>query len=707
MSGKEEVETPDVTSTDKSPPHLSEESSKNDIAEKKKLKAKMSRLSTTIVREESKNKLDDGSVSPSTRRLRRRPTERGQSFIESEDEARQRARAKSKPKPVLEHKRNVFGESIYKKHPGWILMQNIQTGLRQSVGKSGELSFLDERTKLSENLSRHEKFFSTPPELPFPPEGSTLTQPHKTGLFKFKNYCPLVFGHLREKFGVDPGDYMVSLCNTIDEQGTNSLRMLPTPGKSGSLFFFSEDMKYIIKTIPKDEAKLLRYLLPYYYTHVMSHTHTLLPRFYGLHRVKPHRGSQVRFLIMGNVFQTNKKIHERYDLKGSTFGRAVTEEEVKVQKENVTYKDVDWRAKNMTISLPRDTADLFIKQLESDCQFLRSRNIMDYSLLIGIHDCNKNPKEDCTFGCELKRKNPHYARPTVEEKEEVIAAANIVVESGNVTPLLSPETPRTEGLLSPAMIPRAETSSPAPEKDDGSSGSSAESPGKLEGMSSNVEPPKASPLDHPRSATTSLVTSPSKPLQSATLRREAKTLHPTESASLGGPDDGTRLTRTRSDGSVHTTRSAPSGSNGNGFNLLKPGTYIHRKKSGVEEQIIETGGFVNNSLRRVPNENETKRIIAQTNYPLPESFLNRDGGCIFTRDDGGMTGYHSNVTYFIGIIDILMLYSIRKKMEHSYKSFRYSSDEISSVNPKDYANRFLNFIHDVVPIMEEEASTEE
>lgn len=56
----------------------------------------------------------------------------------------------------------------------------------------------------------------------------------------------------------------VSLCNTL-EDGMNALRELPTPGKSGSLFFFSHDMKYILKTIPKREAKLLRMLLPAYY----------------------------------------------------------------------------------------------------------------------------------------------------------------------------------------------------------------------------------------------------------------------------------------------------------------------------------------------------------------------------------------------------------------------------------------------------------
>lgn len=40
-------------------------------------------------------------------------------------------------------------------------------------------------------------------------EGSAETQPHKTGLFKFKDYCPLVFRHLRQKFNIDPADYLV------------------------------------------------------------------------------------------------------------------------------------------------------------------------------------------------------------------------------------------------------------------------------------------------------------------------------------------------------------------------------------------------------------------------------------------------------------------------------------------------------------------
>lgn len=47
----------------------------------------------------------------------------------------------------------------------------------------------------------------------------------------------------------------------------------------------------------------------------MENENTLLPKFFGLHRVKPHKGRQVRFVVMGNIFATHKKVHERYDLK--------------------------------------------------------------------------------------------------------------------------------------------------------------------------------------------------------------------------------------------------------------------------------------------------------------------------------------------------------------------------------------------------------
>ena len=49
------------------------------------------------------------------------------------------------------------------------------------------------------------------------------------------------------------------------------------------------------KTLRKGEEQLLLELLPKYYAHVKSNPHTLVIKFYGLHRVKPPNGSKVGF----------------------------------------------------------------------------------------------------------------------------------------------------------------------------------------------------------------------------------------------------------------------------------------------------------------------------------------------------------------------------------------------------------------------------
>jgi hypothetical protein len=54
------------------------------------------------------------------------------------------------------------------------------------------------------------------------------------------------------------------------------------PGKSGSVFFLSADDQLLVKTIRKQEARLLRALLPRYYDHMMSHPNSLLVRVMGM-----------------------------------------------------------------------------------------------------------------------------------------------------------------------------------------------------------------------------------------------------------------------------------------------------------------------------------------------------------------------------------------------------------------------------------------
>ncbi len=61
----------------------------------------------------------------------------------------------------------------------------------------------------------------------------------------------------------------------------------------------------------------------------------------------------------------------------------------------------------------------------------------------------------------------------------------------------------------------------------------------------------------------------------------------------------------------------------------------------------------------------------------------------------GIKEGHHTEEYYVGIIDILMLYSIRKRGEHAYKSLRYGKD-ISAVHPVEYSQRFQQFVVSIV-----------
>lgn len=92
---------------------------------------------------------------------------------------------------------------------------------------------------------------------------------------------------------------------------------------------------------------------------------------------------------MNNVFMTHLKIHERYDLKGSTIDRAATEKEK--QKPNPILKDLDIKT---AVYIGKEKTEKVRAQIALDCAFLEENNIMDYSLLLGVH--NTVTDEDAT-----------------------------------------------------------------------------------------------------------------------------------------------------------------------------------------------------------------------------------------------------------------------------------------------------------------------
>ncbi|CAK9157678.1 unnamed protein product [Ilex paraguariensis] len=156
---------------------------------------------------------------------------------------------------------------------------------------------------------------------------------------------------------------------------------------------------------------LLR-MLPNYHRHVRMYENTLITKFFGLHRIKPSSGQKVmrrelmtlyqsifllyynnqspllscgtleicfRFVVMGNVFCTELRIHRRFDLKGSSLGRSANKVEI---DENTILKDLDL---NYCFYLEPSWREALLKQIEIDSKFLEAQHIMDYSLLLGVH----------------------------------------------------------------------------------------------------------------------------------------------------------------------------------------------------------------------------------------------------------------------------------------------------------------------------------
>ncbi|CAD6206321.1 unnamed protein product [Miscanthus lutarioriparius] len=262
------------------------------------------------------------------------------------------------------------GQTISKGHKNYELMLQLQLGIRHSVGKSSAVPM---RALEEVDFDPGEKFWTR-----FPPEGSKVTLPHSTAEFRWKDYCPMVFRHLRKLFAVDTADYMLAICGNV------ALRELSSPGKSGSFFYLTQDDRFMIKTVKKSEVKLLIRMLNSYYNHVNRYKNSLITRFYGVHCVKPLNGQKVRFIVMGNLFCSEYQIHRRFDLKGSSYGRTADKFEDEID-ETTTLKDLDL---NFVFRLQRSWYTDLHEQLRRDCDFLESEGIMDYSFLVGVHFCD-------------------------------------------------------------------------------------------------------------------------------------------------------------------------------------------------------------------------------------------------------------------------------------------------------------------------------
>ncbi|KAL2134341.1 hypothetical protein VTI74DRAFT_396 [Chaetomium olivicolor] len=289
---------------------------------------------------------------------------------------RQKRASKRRRREIEDDDRVLVGTKVDETHANWVTAYNMLTGIRVSVSRTN--------AKLDRPLTDAD--FDVKQKSTFDIAGNELVPSAKYD-FKFKDYAPWVFRHLRALFRLDPADYLISLT------GKYILSELGSPGKSGSFFYFSRDYKYIIKTIHHAEHKFLRKILKDYYQHVKDNPNTLLSQFYGLHRVKMPYGRKIHFVVMNNLFPPHRDIHQTFDLKGSTVGRDYKEDDLE-NNPRATLKDLNWLRRKRHLELGIQKKQLFLEQLHKDVRLLQRLQIMDYSLLVGIHDLQRGNEEN-------------------------------------------------------------------------------------------------------------------------------------------------------------------------------------------------------------------------------------------------------------------------------------------------------------------------
>ncbi|XP_040402684.1 phosphatidylinositol 5-phosphate 4-kinase type-2 alpha isoform X3 [Anser cygnoides] len=152
--------------------------------------------------------------------------------------------------------------------------------------------------------------------------------------FKFKEYCPMVFRNLRERFGID-----------------------------------DQDFQFIVE----------------------CHGNTLLPQFLGMYRLTVD-GVEIYMIVTRNVFSHRLSVYRKYDLKGSTVAREASDKEK--AKELPTFKDNDFINDGQKIHIDENNKKMFLEKLKKDVEFLAQLKLMDYSLLVGIHDVERAEQEE-------------------------------------------------------------------------------------------------------------------------------------------------------------------------------------------------------------------------------------------------------------------------------------------------------------------------
>ena len=585
------------------------------------------------------------------------------------------------------------GEVIYKGHHSYDLMRQLQVGIMYSIAQAGQWKG---HTRLSSSDFSAES-------VQYFPSGSAA----EASAFKWKDYAPRVFQCLRQLFGIDSADYLVSLT------GGPALRELASPGASGCIFFLSSDDRFMIKSVRKEEMVLLLDLVRQYHGHVAAQPGTLLVRFYGVHRISPWLGKNARFLVMGNVLPTDKRMHRKYDLKGSSYKRTVGEEKRK-NNQNATLKDLDIDVK---FELSPERRAALLAQIKADAAFLESLHVMDYSLLLGVHFVNWGDAEWY----------PPFENWPESEQSPLSPFLSPMMQSPT-TNLVEPTTTQNCGTTNFESSPGNGDSLP-PLGESTTRGS--ESKSSAQGMSK--KPSRTGSMAAGQSLVETLeslsVAGMLEPGLSATA---ASVVACANNSGLAARATAKALA-TSSEGQVvslhpwleddHRHHQVPDLTNTSSVALMEATTNTSaaaasdRRNGDVFDASSAAvtgggggGGASNDTTANVPNDstNLSAGTAASSYYKKISKSGSLEGSrgsgwavpavAVRRSPSGEIVGREPVLLYF-GIIDFLQHYNARKWVEHAWKKTLHGNS-VSVADPHHYAKRFVNFLDQIFVPME-------
>ncbi|KAF1330144.1 Phosphatidylinositol-3-phosphate 5-kinase, partial [Globisporangium splendens] len=203
-------------------------------------------------------------------------------------------------------------------------------------------------------------------------------------------YYPLQFEVLRELFYGTLDNFLFSIAHVKNWDANG--------GKSGASFYRTLDDRFVIKHISSTELQSFLEVLPGYFKY-MSKVYfdgeaSIISKTVGLYQTmitrKETGQKTVHYIaVMENAF-SHKRITQTYDLKGSSRNRYIKSVDGKYEHGRVLLDgNLLEYSQGHPLGVLAEDHEFIVKAIKNDADFLNSINIIDYSMVVGLGELQR------------------------------------------------------------------------------------------------------------------------------------------------------------------------------------------------------------------------------------------------------------------------------------------------------------------------------